>query len=123
MKNTTINCITPFIPAKDYELSLRFYKDLGFVEVAKIDKAVRLEIDGCGFWLQDYYVQELADNTMLCLYLENLESWWSKVKTLNINENYEGKAKIFSEPHEQEGSLMMQIGDPSGVLWHVREGN
>jgi len=123
MNNSTVNCITPFIPAKDYELSLRFYKDLGFIEVALIENAVRLEIDGSGFWLQDYYVEAWAENSMLCLYIESLESWWSKIRELNVNENYEGKAKILSEPHEQEGSLMMQLVDPSGVLWHVREGN
>lgn len=122
MNNTTINAITPFVPAKDYELSLRFYKDLGFVEIANIDNAVRLEIDGYGFWLQNYYVKDWADNSMFCLYLDNLESWWSKIKKLNINENYDGKAKVHSEPHQQEGSLMMQLIDPSGVLWHVREG-
>lgn len=122
MNNTTINAITPFVPAKDYELSLRFYKDLGFVEIANIDSAVRLEIDGYGFWLQNYYVKDWADNSMFCLYLDNLESWWSKIKKLNINENYDGKAKVHSEPHQQEGSLMMQLIDPSGVLWHVREG-
>ena len=123
MNNSTVNCITPFVPAKNYDLSLRFYKDLGFVEVAKIDNAVRLEIDGSGFWLQNYYVEDWAENSMLCLYVKSLESWWSEVKKLKIDENYEGKAKVFSEPHEQEGSLMMQLADPSGVLWHVREGN
>jgi catechol 2,3-dioxygenase-like lactoylglutathione lyase family enzyme len=123
MNNSIVNCITPFVPAKNYDLSLRFYKDLGFIEIAKIDNAVRLEIDGCGFWLQDYYVKDFADNSMLCLYVNSLESWWSEVKKLKINENYEGKAKVFSEPHQQEGGLMMQLADPSGVLWHVREGN
>ncbi len=117
-----VNNITPFLPAKDYELSLRFYRDLGFKEIAKIENAVRLELDGYGFWIQDYYVKELADNTMLCMYVDNIESWWSNIKRLDISENYEGEAKVFSEPHEQEGSLMMQFTDPTGVLWHVREG-
>ena len=121
MNSYVVNNITPFIPAEDYNLSLRFYKDLGFVEVAKIDNAVRLEVHGRGFWLQDYYVKDLADNSMLYIYIDNLEAWWSNIKELNLNENYEGKAKILSEPHEQEGSLMMQFTDPSSVLWYVRE--
>ncbi|MEB8431870.1 hypothetical protein OO007_06490 [Cocleimonas sp. KMM 6892] len=123
MSHTTVNGITPFLPAKDFDLSLRFYKDLGFVEVAKIDNAVRLDMNGNSFWLQDYYIEEWANNTMLCLYLDDLAAWWENVKPLNITENYEGKAKVFAEPHEQEGGQMMQIGDPAGVLWHIREGS
>jgi len=73
MKNNKVNAITPFVPAKDYDLSLSFYKDLGFTEVVEIEGAVRLEIDGQGFWLQDRYVQEWADNCMFCLYIDDLE--------------------------------------------------
>lgn len=122
MNTTKINNITPFIPAKDFDLSLRFYKDLGFTEVFKLDNAIRLEMDDYGFWLQDYYVKEFADNTMLCIYLDDLETWWLKINELDLDNNYQGKAKIFSKPHQQEGGLMMQFTDPTGVLWHVREG-
>ena len=48
--------------------------------------------------------------------------WWTHIKSLNLKDNYEGKAKILSEPHDQEKGLMMQFTDPNGVLWHVREG-
>jgi len=51
MNNTTVNNITPFIPAEDIDLFLRLKKDLGYIEVAKINNATRLEINGYGFWL------------------------------------------------------------------------
>ena len=117
-----VNCITPFVPAKDYELSLRFYSDLGFSTVVAIANATRLEINGFGFWLQNFYVEEWAGNFMFCLYVDDIQSWWSKINDLNFGERYGNTAKVLSEPHHQEGGQMMQITDPSGVLWHIREG-
>lgn len=117
-----INCIIPFVPAKDYELSLLFYGDLGFSKVVEIENATRLQMDGYGFWLQNYYIEEWANNFMLCLYVDDIESWWSKINNLNIEEKFGNTAKVLSMPHDQEGGRMMQITDPSGVLWHIREG-
>ena len=121
MDNHKINGITPFLPAKDFELSKRFYAELGFEVVAKIDNAVRLEMDGYGFWLQDYYVEEWANNTMLCIYVEDLNAWNQRLESINWEESYGPSARIINGPHEQEGALMMQVGDPSGVLWHIRQ--
>jgi len=117
-----VNCITPFLPAKDFELSLRFYTDLGFSKVVEIENAIRLEMGGYSFWLQNYYVEEWANNCMLCLYVDDIQEWWKKVNDLNIEESYGNTAKILSKPHDQQGTQMMQITDPSGVLWHIRRG-
>jgi hypothetical protein len=116
-----INAITPFLPARDFGLSLQFYSDLGFSTMTEIAGAVRLEMDGCSFWLQNYYVKEWADNAMLCLYVADIDSWWSKIDKLNIDEKFGHTAKVLSKPHDQEGGRMMQITDPSGVLWHIRQ--
>ena len=121
MDNLKINGITPFLPAKDFELSKRFYAELGFEVVAKIDNAVRLEMDGYGFWLQDYYVEEWANNTMLCIYVEDLNAWNRRLESIDWEEVYGSSARLINGPHEQEGALMMQVGDPAGVLWHIRQ--
>ena len=121
MSSCKVNSMTPFLPANDYELSCRFYRDLGFVEVGKLENATKFEVDGNAFWLQDYYVKDWANNTMLCLYVEDLESWRSRIDELKFDENYEQKACVISKPHQQDGAMMMQIGDPSGVLWHIRQ--
>ncbi len=113
--------ITPFLPAKDFDLSRDFYLELGFVEAARTQNAVLLELGNYGFWLQDYYVQDFADNSMLCLYVEDLSAWHKKLAGIDWQGTYGGSAKMLSEPHEQEGAMMMQITDPSGVLWHIRQ--
>lgn len=120
-ENFRIEGITPFIPAKDFGLSRHFYLALGFVETVSIENAVLLELGGYGFWLQDYYVQDFADNSMLCLYVESLSAWHKKLAGIDWQGTYGSSAKMLSGPHEQEGAMMMQVTDPSGVLWHIRQ--
>lgn len=121
MRNLKVEALTPFVPAKNFAVSSRFYRDLGFSPVASIEKAVRFELDGFGFWLQDYYVEDWAGNFMFCLYVKDIEAWWSHIKAMRFDEVYGGNASVLSEPHDQENGLMMQFSDPSGVLWHVRQ--
>jgi hypothetical protein len=40
---------------------------------------------------------------------------------MRLEEAYGGTARVLAEPHDQEGGLMMQFADPSGVLWHIRQ--
>ena len=120
MTDRKIENLTVFVPAKDFDLSSRFYRDLGFEAVASIENAVRFEKDGYGFWLQNYYVEDWAGNFMLCLYVKNLDAWWAHIKEMPFNQTY-GSARVLAEPHDQEGGLMMQLADPSGVLWHIRQ--
>jgi catechol 2,3-dioxygenase-like lactoylglutathione lyase family enzyme len=121
MTKRSVQNLTPFVPAKDFALSSRFYRDLGFAEIASIDKAVRFERDGYGFWLQDYYVDDWAGNFMLCLYVDDLNTWWSHIKAMAFDDTYGSTARVLAEPHDQEGGLLMQFSDPSGVLWHIRQ--
>jgi hypothetical protein len=121
MNNYKVQNLTAFVPAKDYVLSKRFYNDLGFREVVTIKIGTRFEIDGYGFWLQNYYVEEWAGNFMLCLYVQDIESWSTRLKNMHLEKEYDGKARLLSGPHSQEGGIMLQFADPSGVLWHVRQ--
>ena len=121
MTTRSVRNLTPFVPAKDFALSSRFYRDLGFVEVASIKNAVRFERDGYGFWLQDYYVDDWAGNFMFCLYTDDIESWSAHLRSMSVNYTYGGAARVIAEPHNQEGGMMMQFSDPSGVLWHIRQ--
>ena len=121
MANRHVQNLTPFVPAKDFTLSRRFYQELGFVEVASIRKAVRFERNGFGFWLQDYYVPDWAGNFMFCLYTDNIDEWWSHIQQMRFDVAYPGTARVLAGPHQQEGGMMLQFADPSGVLWHVRQ--
>ncbi len=57
--------IRPFIGAKNFELSRSFYRDLGFQESVIGHDMSYFKTEETGFYLQDYYVQDWIDNTMM----------------------------------------------------------
>jgi len=121
MNNFTVKGITAFIPAQDYNVSRQFYNNLGFTEVDNNDKATYFMHSNVGFWLQDYYVEDFANNFMLCIYVEDLDTWWQRIQKMNFDRHYKQNAKVHAAPHDQKGGYMLQISDPSGVLWHFRQ--
>lgn len=121
MSNFNVLGMTPFLPAMDYKLSRHFYNDLGFTESGTIENATYFKISDFGFWLQDYYVEDWAGNFMMCLYVDDLDSWWQQIGSMKLEESYGEKARVLSSPHDQNGGYMMQIADPAGVLWHFRQ--
>jgi len=121
MNNFNMFNITFFVGAKDFDVSVQFYKELGFIPEVTMNNQILFKLGAFGFWLQDYYVKEWIENTMLCLYVEDINSWFKLIQDLNLDSNYGKQAHLHSEPHEQEGGIMMQLIDPSGVLWHIRQ--
>ncbi|VUD69285.1 hypothetical protein TDB9533_04652 [Thalassocella blandensis] len=122
MDDYKVNNITAFIPSRHFHLSCRFYEALGFVKTVNLGNAIRYEINQSSFWLQDYYVKEWAENCMLCLYVNDIYCWHKRIENLCLKGGYGELVKVFSEPHEDNGSLIMNMADPSGVLWHLYQG-
>jgi hypothetical protein len=63
-----------FVPARDFELSRRFYHDLGFHENWGNDQACEFELEGFRFLLQNFYVKDHAGNFMMSLMVETRTS-------------------------------------------------
>ena len=59
------NSIRPFIGAKNFEISRSFYRDLGFKEKILTSNMSLFEIGDLGFYLQDAYVKDWIDDTMI----------------------------------------------------------
>ena len=70
----------PFVPAKDLELSKRFYIRLGFEIVLDSDVAI-FRIGSSGFILSSF---DQAENFMMQLMVDDLDAWWAHVNTLNL---------------------------------------
>lgn len=121
MNKLQIKNVMVFLPARDFELSSRFYEDIGFTKTIASENSAQFMMQDFGFWLQDYYVDAWAGNTMLCLYVDDIDAWARHLDSLDLVKRYGGVAKVLSDPHMQEGGIMMQFCDPAGVLWHVRE--
>ena len=54
--------LRPFLPARDFQVSRRFYADLGFELVPLGDKLVHVGLGTFAFLLQDFFVREWAEN-------------------------------------------------------------
>ena len=53
----TVKAMRPMVPAKDFEISKRFYIDLGFRPQTLTDRLVEMYLGAYSFILQSYYVQ------------------------------------------------------------------
>jgi catechol 2,3-dioxygenase-like lactoylglutathione lyase family enzyme len=113
--------IRPFIGAKDFDQSRSFYRDLGFEEHV-IGPAMSLLTTGTiGFYLQDYYVREWIDNTMVFLEVDDVERYYSELLALNLGARYKG-VRLVPIRNETWGRECF-LHDPSGVLWHFGQFN
>src|SRR5215211_2095199 len=116
----SVKALMPFVPAKDFETSKRFYADLCF-NVTPIDSNLaRVSIGPHGFLLQNYYVAQWADNFMFHLLVTDLDSWWNHLSSLDLASRYPVPPP---RPPKLEawGLKEVHVIDPAGVLWHFAE--
>lgn len=114
------------LPAKDFELSKRFYQDLGFTlcwgeegDLAYFHYGDHGQHGKVGFLLQRFYVQALAENLMMHLMVRNVDAWWALIQEQKIPEKYGVMAEAPSlKPWRMRD---MVLADPSGVLWRIAQ--
>jgi catechol 2,3-dioxygenase-like lactoylglutathione lyase family enzyme len=117
--NQKIISIRPFIGAKDFEVSRRFYQDLGFQESMLSHSMSYFKTQGFGFYLQDAYVKDWVDNTMVFLEVEDVGQFWTDLLALDLPAKYQN-AKL-TPIRKQEWGRECYLHDPSGILWHFGE--
>ena len=118
----TAKDVKVFVPAKDFAVSLEFYKQLGWQEnfVADDGGIAELELAGQRFYLQNYYNKVWASNFMLHLTVDDANAWHKHATEIIENGNY-GVAKTKAPKEESYGALVAHIWDPCGVLIHCAE--
>jgi catechol 2,3-dioxygenase-like lactoylglutathione lyase family enzyme len=109
----------PFLPAKDFELSKRFYETFGFEKL--LDDEVAIFRVGRGeFLLQSYYQKDWAENFMMQLMVDDLDTWWAHIQSLDLPSRF-GVAPPKAPALQPWGLRIAYVTDPSGVLWHVAQ--
>ena len=109
----------PFLPAKDFDLSKRFYEALGFTKVLDGEVAI-FRLGSSSFILQKYFQKEWAENFMMQLMVDDLDSWWTHISSLDLPGEFGVPAP--KPPAVQPWGLRVAyVIDPSGVLWHVAQ--
>ena len=118
MKHQAIS-IRPFIGCKDFEVSRRFYRDLGFEEKVLSSDMSLFRINELGFYLQDAYVQDWIDNTMIFLEVDDVDRYWKEMGALDLTTKYKGVRLTPIRNYDWGRECFLH--DPSGVLWHFGE--
>jgi uncharacterized glyoxalase superfamily protein PhnB len=107
------------MPAKDFDLSKRFYEALGFEKVLDSDVAIFNAGSG-GFILQRYYQKDWAENFMMQLMVDDLDAWWTHITALDLPKHF-GVPPPKAPAMQSWGLRIAYVVDPSGVLWHVSQ--
>lgn len=115
MKHNVVS-IRPFIGAKDYKVSRNFYRDLGFEERILSPNMCLFKTDQIGFYLQDAYVQDWIDNSMIFLEVDDVDRYWDELLALNLPVKYEGARLTPIRSYDWGKECFLH--DPSGILWH-----
>lgn len=112
----TTNSLRPFIGAKDCAISRDFYKRIGFTERVISPDMSLFTLGTISFYLQDAYVKDWVDNSMLFLEIAELDTYLDHLKSMDIT-SIEG-VRLSKIQHNDWGREFF-MHDPSGILWHV----
>jgi len=111
-----------FLPAKDFQQSLRFYQAFGFEADMLGEKMAHMQLCSGGrafaFLLTDFYAQEFAENLMMHLMVEDLDAWWRHIDAQQLDKVF-GVGAPRPPKLENWGLRVSYVFDPAGVLWHV----
>jgi hypothetical protein len=110
----------PFLPARDFELSKRFYEAVGFQKLLDSSDVAIFRAGSGGFLLQRRYQKDWAENCMMQLMVDDLDSWWAHILRLDLPRQFAVQPP--KGPALQPWGLRVAyLIDPSGVLWHVAQ--
>lgn len=119
--NHNAKSIRPFIGAQDFKISRQFYRDLGFEEIILAPSFSYFKTGDFGFYLQDAYVKDWVDNSMVFMEVDNVDRLWKELEQLDLPSKYKN-VRLVGIRHEHWGKECF-VHDPSGILWHFGEFN
>jgi hypothetical protein len=114
--------IRPFIGTIDFEESRLFYNELGFEESKISTQLSYFKISSSiGFYLQNAYVKDWVDNTMLFVEVENVDEYFKVLQNLELDKKF--KTVRFIPIKQNDWGRECFLHDPSGILWHFGQFN
>ncbi len=117
---TDVIALRPFVPAQDFETSLRFYADLGFREYRLGETMASMHLGPFAFILQGGKtdVKDFASHFMMHLLVKDADAWYARIEKLDLAGRYGVQAP--APPKLQPwGLAVAYVWDPAGVLWHI----
>ncbi|HSM22349.1 MAG TPA: VOC family protein [Rubrivivax sp.] len=111
--------IKAFVPAKDFELSKRFYQALGFTMPFSDDELAYLHCGDCSFLLQNFHVPEHTANFQMHLLVQDVDAWHAHVTSERLAERF--GVRIGAPENQPWAMRDFVLFDPSGVLWRIAQ--
>ena len=109
--------IKAFVPAQDFELSMKFYQALGFTLASVFDGIAYLHCGNSSFLLQTFHVREHTENFQMHLLVENVDDWHKQAR--EVASAFHVK---LGEPEDRPWAMRdFTLFDPSGVLWRIAQ--
>lgn len=116
------NNIRTFIGAKNFSLTREFYREFGFTESVISSNLSLFTIEGSlSFYLQDYYIEDWINNSMMVLEVEDVNICWREITSTGLDKKYKGVR--FTPIKTLDWGRECFMHDPSGVLWHFCQFN
>jgi hypothetical protein len=115
-----IRSFRPFLPAKEFETSLRFYETIGFHAYRLGETLAELSLGEHAFLLQGHYVKEWAENTVMHVLVKDVQAWWQHINSLDLADHFDVSPPAPPRP-EPWGPTVAYVFDPAGALWHFAE--
>ena len=111
--------VKAFVPAKDFELSKRFYQDTGFTMASEGGGVAYFHNGHSSFLLQDFCVEDHVNNFMMHLLVEDVDAWYQAITDAKVPEKYQVRiGPIVLQPWRMRD---FELFDPSGVLWRIAQ--
>jgi len=108
MKQYQAKSIRTFLGAKNFQ-EIPISPKMSYFEIS----------ENLGFYLQDYYVEDWVNNSMVFLEVEDLDVCQKDLLAKDLLSKY--KNVRLSEIKEEEWGRELFLHDPAGNLWHFGE--
>ena len=108
--------IRTFIPCRDFDTSIAFYRELGFEHHPVNDELALMQNGPCFVFLQRFYQKALAENFMLQVCVEDIRVAHDAAQQVSQTHH----TKVTDITHEHWGDVFYLWG-PSGELLHMTQ--
>jgi catechol 2,3-dioxygenase-like lactoylglutathione lyase family enzyme len=109
--------IKAFVPSKDFELSKRFYRDIGFTMASEGGGIAYFHLGHASFLLQDFCAEAFAEHFRMHLLVEDVDAWWNRIDQNGVAARYGVKlSNIELQPWRMRDFCLT---GPAGVLWRI----
>ncbi len=113
------NALEPFIPSgADFEASKKLFMALGFQINWENNGYVGFQKDHCSFILQDFNDKHFAENLMVRLTVNDLDTFYHEINQKDLTTQFNIKLK---EPTNYPYGREMHLIDIAGVCWHFAQ--